>query len=472
MKILVSFILLISLLLSDENIADKLDDVFEPSTKIVNDVNDTIAIDENELFRANRDSGYSLNEAIIHSLNNNYKIKASNARIYQSKQKIKEKEAGHLPVIDLSGNGGVESREIESGDIDPGPTTTTNLDYKKTELYLTIKENLWTGGKIQGEVDEQKYLLDASLYNHRNEIEKTTINVISAYFGVVFAEISVKISEHNMKSYEKILNIVTIKEKNGASTKGDVNFIQANVDNAKTALINDQATLSNEMAQYNYYMQEINKNNLPYETEVILDTKDLNSSLSYMYDHSAILLRQKAYINSSIEALKVSKSNFHPVVDFVINAESKDEFDKGVGRRDKVNALITFNYNLYRGGKDEATYLRTYSKLNEQKFTYNDEKNKLIFDIKVLHRSTLSMDSSLSLTENEVKAARKVVDSYWIAFKHGTQDLQALQSAQRNLNRAQLDYVRYKKTLIINNFKLLQKTGELLKFLKINQNDI
>jgi len=82
------------------------------------------------------------------------------------------------------------------------------------------------------------------------------------------------------------------------------------------------------------------------------------------------------------------------------------------------------------------------------------------------------MEDSLALTRNEVIAARKVVDSYWIAFKHGTQDLQALQLAQRNLNRAQLDYVKYKKTFIINNFKLMQKTGELLKFLEINQNNI
>jgi len=437
----------------------------------VEDKNETISLNEDELFQSDRDSGFSLHDAIVNSLNRNYKIKASNERIYQGKRKVEEQEAGHLPTIDLSGNAGLETRKIQSGDIKSGPKTTTKMDYHKTELYITIKENLWTGGKIEASINEQEHKLDAALFDHRNTIEKATINMIEAYFGVVYAEIAVKISTHNMKSYEKILKIVRIKEENGASTKGDVNFIKANVDNAKTSLINDQAKLSNEMAKYNYYMQEVDETNLPYETEANLATKELNASIEYMYDNNAILLRQKSYIASSSEAIKVKNGNYHPIVDFVINGETKDEFNTGIGQRDKANALITFTYNLYKGGKDEASYLRVLSKMSEQKYIYHDEKNKLIFDIKVLHRSTLSMDESLALTRDEVIAARKVVNSYWIAFKHGTQDLQALQLAQRNLNRAQLDYINYKKTFIINNFKLMQKTGELLKFLDIANNN-
>ena len=78
-----------------------------------------------------------------------------------------------------------------------------------------------------------------------------------------------------------------------------------------------------------------------------------------------------------------------------------------------------------------------------------------------------SLKSSLELTKSEVESARKVVDSYWLAFQNGTQNLQALQLAQRNLNRAEVDYVNYKKNLYIDYFKLLQRTGELLDYLKI-----
>lgn len=428
------------------------------------------ALDEDPLFKAQRKEGFTLYEAVVYSLAQNPKIKASRERVIQANQKVVESEAGHLPSIDFSGNAGYETRtyqpDYESGSKAVAPQTTL-FHYKKTELYLTITENIWAGGAIENSVDEQSYKRNGLLYDHRNNLERAAIDIIEAYFDVVYAEIAVNISQKNMLHYKEILKIVTIKEKNGAATKGDVNFIASNVDNAQTALIQTQARLSDAMARYQYLMKFVDKYNLPYETEVALYNEDLNTSLSQMEENNAKLMRQKAYIKATKFGLEAQKGNYHPKVDLALNGESRNEFDRGLGQRDKANALVTFSYNLYKGGKDEAASIRLFSKLNEQRYIYEDEKRKLTFDTKVLHRSVHSLKDSLKLTENEVLAARKVVDSYWIAFKHGTQDLQALQLAQRNLNRAELDYAKYKKGLILDNFRLMQNSGELLKFLDL-----
>jgi len=428
-------------------------------------------LEDDTLFHAQRENGLSVYDAINRAMRMSPKVNASYQTVVQNNQKVKEAEAGHLPVFNLSGDLGQETRTLKADDTNPETTTvapiTKTTNYKKTDIYLTLTENLWNGGTIENSVDEKDAARKASMYEYRDKIESLVVDVATAYFDVVYGEIALKISKKNMRNYKKILNIVTIKEKNGAATKGDVNFIRANVSNAQTQLVQRQKTLSDAMAQYVYLLQTDKTENLPYEISTNFYNEDLNTSLESADKNNARILMQKAYIKSTKFAFLATKGKFQPKIDLSINSESRNEFDVGIGRREKLNALLSFNYNLYNGGKDEATAIRLLSKMKEQKYLFQDLERRLRFEIKVLNRSVHSRSESLQLTQNEVLAARKVVNSYWIAFQHGTQDLQALQLAQRNLNSAEQSYASYKKDLIINNYKLMRKTGVLLKHIKL-----
>ena len=425
------------------------------------------ALEDDMLFHAQREEGLSLHDSINRAIEHSPKIEATRESVIQYKMKVEEAFAGHLPVVNFSGDAGYEVRDVK-GDINKNSAPlTAHQKYKKVDLYLTITENLWNGGAVEDAVDATEASLQASLYDYRDKLESLVVETATAYFDVVYGEISLNISLKNMKSYEKILNIVDIKERNGAATKGDVNFIRANVDNAKTELIQKEKNLSDARAKYTYLLQTEEKEDLPYEIETALYMTDLNTSINDAEKYSATILRQHSYITSTRYNFLATKGSFHPKVDFAINGESRNDFDVGLGKREKVNALLMFNYNLYRGGKDEAAAVRFLSIMKEQTLLYQDIKRNLVFDIKVLNQSVVSLSASLKLTEKEVLAARKVVKSYWISFQHGTQDLQALQLAQRNLSRAEQDYADYKKSLILDNFELMRKTGVLLKFLEI-----
>lgn len=425
-------------------------------------------LSKDPLFHANRESGLTIYDAMLRAMEQSPKLSAAVEVVVQEKEKVAEVEAGHLPSVNLSGDAGYEVRQVAPDTLDTGnPALTTVSRYKKTDLYLTITQNLWAGGSIENSVDEKDANLKAALFDYRDKLETLVLDVATAYFDVVYSEIALKISKKNMKNYEKILNIVTIKENNGAATKGDVNFIRANVDNAKTELVQKEKNLVDALSKYVYLLQTEAPDAMPYEIIAPLYVADFNSSLHDADAYNAKLLRQRAYIEATKFGFLSTKGNFHPKVDFTVNGESRNEFDIGLGQREKVNALVTFNYNLYNGGKDEATAIRLLSKMKEQKYLYQDIERNLIFEVKVLNSSVVSLSQSLKLTESEVIAARKVVDSYWVAFKNGTQDLQALQLAQRNLNTAEQSYAKYKKDLILNNFTLMKKTGALLKFLEL-----
>ena len=436
-----------------------------------NSTTEIITLEEDSLFHAKRESGLSVHEALNRAIELSPSMKAAYHVVVQDKQKVQEAWAGHLPAVNISGDLGFETRQF-AGDVSSEKFKTPieqSTTYKKTDLYMTISENLYSGGSVENSIDEKEANLNASLYDYRDKLEKIVVDVTTAYFNVVYDEIALKISLKNMQNYKKILNIVSIKEKNGAATKGDVNFIKANVDNAMTELIQKQKKLSDSLAKYVYLVQTQEDDKLPFEISTeLMYAQDLNTSLFQADEKNAKILKQKAYIKATAFALLGTKGDFSPKINLAINAETRDEYDIGLGKREKVNALVTFSYNLYNGGKDEAKAIRYLAKIEEQKYIYQDLKRNIAFDIKVLHNSVTSLSNSLQLTQSEVLAARKVVKSYWLSFQNGTQDLQALQLAQRNLNRAEQDYASYKKGFIINNFVIMRKTGTLLKNLSLS----
>ena len=442
---------------------------FVSSLFALDDTNSSITnLEDDSLFHAKRENGLTLYEAINEALLNSPKIDAQKQYLIQQNEQLNEAKGAHLPVVNLSGDGGYENRTFK-GDpkYNDKPPQTTLYQYKKLDLYLTITQNIWAGGSLQNSVNEKDAMVAVANYDYRYQLEKLILDVAQAYYGVVYAEIALKISEKNMKNYEKILKIVSIKERNGAATKGDVNFIKANVENARNALAIRQKELQDAVSNYTYLLNSSQEQFMPYETSSLLYLKDLNTTLEDAHTHNAKLLKQKAYTKAMKYKFLATKGKFAPKLDLSVNGESRNEFDVGIGQREKVNALLTFNYNLYNGGRDEALASRYLAKMREQRLLSEEIKRKLTYDVKVLHQAISTLSQSLQFTQNEVISSRKVVKSYWISFQHGTQDLQALQLAQRNLNRAEQDYARYKKDLIINNLKLMQKAGVLLEYIGV-----
>jgi len=426
------------------------------------------SLHNDELFSPHAKSGFTLYEAVVYAVAHNPTLMSKKEIVIQERYRLKEKDAGHLPVLNLSGNSGYETRNAYTDDADSsGAIATDYFHYKKTELYLTMTENVWKGKSIENAIDEQKNRLNSEIFAYQESLEKVTLDTIKAYFDVVYRDIDLKINRKNMLNYVKILDIVTLKEKNGAATKGDVNFIKANVDNAKTELIKAESKYKDASAYYEYLMGAVDSYNIPYETDVVITTKDLNSTLNRVSDNYILIKKNQSVIKQMRYAFEAQKGAYHPSVDLQLNAETRNNFDVGEGSRNKANALFIFNYNLYNGGKDEAKSLRLYSKMNQYQHVLHDVQRKVKFETKVLHQSVKSLTESISLSESEVIAARKVVDSYWTAFKHGTQDLQALQLAQRNLNTAELNFSKYRSGVLVDYFKLLQKEGDILEYLDI-----
>ena len=417
--------------------------------------------DENSSIgtQENLAEGILLKDAILLALQRSNKILAAREKVIQAKRKVDEKEAAFRPKLDLYTNGGGAYLH---------PYKSPEEKFWKSDESLVLNQNLYAGGKHIFEVKREKANLLAAQEKFRDKVEEESVKIIDAYLSLIYQQKSIKATRNNMKSLKKILDIVSKKERLGAATKGDLNYIKSQVENASSALVKAESKYQNALAFYTYYVGELTPENMPIEEHFEITLEDEPHVMAQMKAHNAKLSVATAKLEAEKHNLRAQKSKFHPTLDLSITAKDKQSGYQAEPQEDRVTGLISMNYNLYNGGKDKSILLNTKSKISELRYKLIDTQEGSEYNIKQLYQNVLSTQEALKHTKKELLANKNVVNSYWAAFKFGTQDIQALLLAQRALNRAEIDVIKEKQAYINGYFKLIQNTGTLMQTLGLS----
>jgi adhesin transport system outer membrane protein len=398
--------------------------------------------------------GMLLKDAILLALKHSYKISSAREKVIQAKRKVDEKLAAYKPTVNLYNN---------AGGAYLSPYKADEVKFLKSDESIVVNQNIYAGGKHSNEIKRERANLLAAQEKFKDKVEEETVKIIDAYLSLIYQKMGIEITRANMLSLQKILDIVTTKEESGAASKGDLNYIKSQVENASSALVKSESKYQNAIAFYEYYVGKLDESTMPVEYTFTFELEDKETILKQMQTHNSKLQVARAKMDAQKHNLRAQKAKFHPTLDLSITAKDKQSGYEAEPQEDRVTGLLSLNYNLYNGGKDKAILLGTKSKISELQYKLIDLEEGSEYNTKQLYENILSSMDSLKHTENEVEANRKVIDSYWAAFKYGTQDIQALLLAQRALNRSELDVIKEKQAYTNGYFKLMQQTGMLLE---------
>ena len=402
--------------------------------------------------------GLTLKSAILKAISRNKKILSLREKVIQAKRVVDQKRASLFPVININGT---SSKNINS---EEGKEIADN--FYKDEAQLSITQNLYAGGKTLNDIKDAKAKLETAVAKYQQNLEKEILNVIQAYLSVIYEKKSIKTNRENIVTLNKILDIVTLKEKSGAATKGDLNYIRSNIENTKSELVLAESKYKNAISYYEYFVGDIKDDNYPIEENVKVSINP-NANIEKLIFKNPKLLEIEAKIKALKYSLESKKSRFKPTVDLILTRKHKSSTLNDDPSQDKKSAAISFNYTIFNGGSDKAKLFEIKSKINEQRYKYFDLKKSLTFNAIEILNNMNSTKKSLEHIKKQLDANQKVVDSYWNAFKYGNQDLQALLLAQNALNRSKLDKLESQKSYITQYFQLLSSVGAMLRYFGI-----
>jgi len=409
----------------------------------------------------------SLVDVVLETVSQSNNVKAAREKVIQAKIKVDDAYAGYLPSID--GTYKTSRTKKRPGDANNDTNQTNERKFFNDKSYkLTITQNLYEGGATHSEIKRLKKKYDVAKNDYKLAISKEIENAVKAYFDVLFNFKSLTVNVENMQRLNEILEIVGIKYESGATTIGDLSSIKASVSNAESKLIKIESKFNEALEYYKYIVGDAFVQTFPYEDNFDTTIDDFAMLVDRAVESNIDVKNYKLEIEAEKFKLINSKSGFRPKVDLELSGEKILDQEDFTNVERNYKAQVTLTYNFYNKGRDKNKLLTSYSKIRQLKYELKEEIRKLKWTLSKLHRSIISVTNASVSTKAEVLASKEMVNAYWDGFKLGEQDLQELLQGQRQLNSAQLDLIKNKKSAITDYFKLLSNIGELLKYFRLD----
>ena len=372
----------------------------------------------------------SLEEAVRSALKSHPALSAARKASDASRMGIDEAQGEMFPSIDLRSAGGREEVEnstvINDGDQHRALT--------RFESSLLIRQNIYTGGRVSGNIEKRKNLSSESFYLFLDEKEKTAFNAIDSYIEYCRNRSLIKLASNNVKVHEEILATVDERFKRGMSREADVIQVKGRLALARAQY---QRELANREAAIEQFKESIGvapakELKEPSDNQASLP-KELKAAKNNALSEHPSLKARKHNVAAANAAVKESKSAFHPQVALELRAAENDNIGGTLGNDDAYSAMIVVTWNIFRGGSDKAATSARLFEAQQGEDLLLDEKRKIARNIGVAWHDYKGILVELNYFLQHEKASRETMAAYKEQYKLNQRTLFDLLNAQNEL---------------------------------------
>lgn len=286
--------------------------------------------------------GLSLDDSVALALKNNPTIKMAVDDQQKAEGAIAEAEAGRAPTLSI---GAGANRTEGAGQAVPGTSYNSSLKMNWT---------LYSGGRIEGLVDQAKLNAKSSDLGVDKAREQIKLDATTAYYGVLQAGDMVAVNNEAVDSLTQHLKTVKAQFDSGVIAKADL--LRSEVE-----LANAQQNLTK--AQNAFEIAKSNLNNVigaPLDTQQILNNQlthtDFDSTLddciAYALNNRPEIQQSQNGIEVAEKGVEIAKSGNRPTVTFgATDGWSGNEFP---GQTNNWSMNVMANWNVFDAGLTNA----------------------------------------------------------------------------------------------------------------------
>lgn len=303
-------------------------------------------------------------------------------------------------------------------DQDLGTLSMLNIDATSGYVETLLAKN----GYYIKTADTQMKLLEKKKEVLTAGIELGTKRI---YYNVLIAEKTIEIDQAKLASANEQLRVINLKFNTGSATKAEVLSGEMAVQQAQTDL--DSANDDLNMAKLNL----LNGLNLPFDTEVVLTSKDLN-----------YVPTQQLNLNAAIEKAKKDRTE-------IIEAENALEVQKI--KTHVYTAYYTSNLRQHKAAVEE---------LKDAELNVPQAYKDVELDVRTSYLNLVKAERSLVNMDKTVELAKEAARINKLLYANGMAAAADVISADANLAQAEIG--RYQVLVGYNLSKLMFDNSNLI----------
>ncbi len=182
----------------------------------------------------------TLRDCLEKALELNPELLDAKEAIAQAKYGIGEAKAGFLPSLSLNGSYNFleETQKVSFPDPLTGQMMEFKIDFTRDyTLQFRVSQSLYTGGRLTGSYRIARSSYDAAVASLERQQSKVALNVIEAFYGLLLAKESVKVTRQAVQTAEEFLRVVKARYEAGEASSFEVLRAEVEVSNLKPAVI-------------------------------------------------------------------------------------------------------------------------------------------------------------------------------------------------------------------------------------------
>ena len=405
----------------------------------------------------------SLEQVIARTLEGNPQAQASLNRFQASTETVKVARGGYLPTLDFKT--GVGSERLDS------PYTravgSDQKDFKPKENALTLNQNLFDGLSTTNEYRKTREQQESHRELLRSKAEMLALDVADVYLKVMEQQRQVKLAQANLNTHERIHQLVQQRADQGVANQSDLYQIEGRLARARANVISSRNNLQDAESQYFRLVNDIpNDLSMPQINDIELPG-ELDEAI-------AIALKEHPALSASIYDVKASqhgydqtRSQFMPKVDLSLTQRWDRDVNGQKGKHDDTLAMLSLNYNLFRGGSDSAKRQEAAYMLEESRANQQNAQRMVTESMKISWSALDSLTSEQPFLKRHMDASAQTVKAYKQQFDLGKRSLLDLLDSENESYQAQREYTNANYRVVYARYRVLNSMGQLLRKLNI-----
>ncbi|RAP36438.1 MULTISPECIES: TolC family outer membrane protein [Legionella] len=407
----------------------------------------------------------TLNEAVQHGMISNPDVLYNTAKSLSARQGIDKAKGAYYPTVDLNAGFGREWSENPTTAAIDGPGART---LNRTESYIEMKQNLFAGGGIVNEVKRNENLYQAQKLKTQGVAEDLALDVVNRYLQVLLHEKLLGYARINLRAHRSVFGMIKERSDAGLSREAELDQASARLALAEANVISAEANLREVKINYakvvGKWPERLLYPRVPKNSDL---PPNLGKAIEQGLENHPTIRSSYADVKEAKSQYEVARAAYYPRVDFVLSASKNRNLDGLIGPNNDRVAAIRMNYNLFRGGSDEANVRLTAYEIQEA----YEIKNKALIDLRESVRLSWNAWTASGLRLNPLRkhvvASRRTRSAYQEQFKVGKRTLLDLLDSQNEFYEAQIEYARGQNEEVYSRYRILNGMGLLLCYLKM-----
>jgi outer membrane protein, adhesin transport system len=373
--------------------------------------------------------------------------------------------AGYKPQVDLTLGMGREWRDYPGAA--PGAT-----EYTRTGGAVTLTQMLFDGRFTQSEVRRLGFAKLVRYYELLEASENTSLEAIRAYADAARRTELVEEARANYLEHKTVALQLEQKTKAGVGRRVDLEQANGRMALAESNLLTEISNLHDVSARYLRIVGEkppLRMPRLPESFKLEGLPSSVAEAMQTGLPGSPTINAAYENVRSSQSGIESRRSSYWPRVDFRIRDGWGRKVDGIDGsRRDQV-AEVVLNYNLYRGGYDQAREKQAV----EYRFQARELQEKACRDVRqtlaIAFQDMVKLNEQLGYLDTHRLMSDKAMQAYRQQFDIGQRTLLDLLDTQNELFEANRAHINARYDQIIAQARTLASMGRLTAALGVSR---